>query len=747
MTNLPNGMTTDIYQNIPQELKERRQWVVWRMEWRENRPKPTKVPFQINSEKAKTNDSRTWGTFEEVIQTFKANDAKNHTFQENDPVTAFNGIGYVFSTDDPYTGIDFDNCVWNGHIKEYVKDAIKKFNSYTERSQSGKGIHSIVKAKLPSETGRKNTQLDIEVYEKERFFVMTGNFIQGTPLTIETRQNELDQWFNEIFPPRQARRPQESRGESPRLNDDEIIEKASNEANGVFKDLFYNGAGPDHSSSDLALCNKIAFYTQDFDQIDRIFRQSALMRDKWDERRGAEFYNEKTINEALNGLTRTYSGSQRRDFIVEERTQDESRRWQDKLQKTDKGNNYSNAYNVLLILQNDENLKDKFAFNLLRQKPEIIGKVPWNRISESKEMTDHDDSCLRNYFSIRYGIKAKEIIFDAINQTFADKKYHPVRQYLKKVYPTWDGQPRIDTILIDFFDAEDTILNRWQTRLTLVGAVQRAFEHGSKMDYVLTLKGDQGLGKSSFFQTLTANKEWFSDSLDDIRGKDAKEQILGNWIIELGEMAAVGKADQKRLKQFITSTEDEFREAYGRRTRRHPRQCIFVATTNDDLPLKDDTGGRRWWIVDVKSKWFEKNFPLEVDQIWAESVHVYREMKSKNEPLKLPDTLEYEARKIQTQNTDNGIFASQIEFVLQRGYIERKDFQGHRTKVPIVETCAFHVWEEVLNRNLSEINKGIAREINAVLKNLEGWEKCETRKVFMDYGKQTVYRKIDQTDI
>lgn len=165
-----------------------------------------------------------------------------------------------------------------------------------------------------------------------------------------------------------------------------------------------------------------------------------------------------------------------------------------------------------------------------------------------------------------------------------------------------------------------------------------------------------------------------------MRGKEAKAQIQGNWIIELGEMAAVSKGDQKRTKQFISSTHDEFRPAYGRRTIRCPRQCIFVATTNDELPLKDDTGGRRWWIIDVKSKWFEKDFPLEVEQIWAEAVQVYKEMISKGIPFKLPNHLENEARKIQTQYTDMGLYAGIIEDVLQRGYYEEKDYQSGMVK-------------------------------------------------------------------
>lgn len=401
-----------------------------------------------------------------------------------------------------------------------------------------------------------------------------------------------------------------------------------------------------------------------------------------------------------------------------------------------------NAHNMLLIFKNDENLKGKFAYNLLTRKSEIIGNVPWVRADDSKTLSDFDDACLRNYISVTYDIEAKELIYDTLNEIILQNKYHPIRDFLNKVRGKWDGISRIDTLLIDFFDAEDNELNRYQTRLALIGAVKRAFQSGCKFDYVLTLKGDQGLGKSSFFERLAFNKEWFTDSLDEIRGKDAKEQIQGKWIIELGEMAAVGKGDQKRIKQFITSTADEFRQSYGRRTNHFPRQCIFVATTNDDHPLKDDTGGRRWWIVEVKSRWFEKNKPLEVEQIWAEAVKIYDQMERNNEPLKLPNHLEEQAKKIQNENTDKGLYSAEIEFILQRGYIEKSDINGAKIKEPINETCAYHVWSEVLGRYKHDINKATAREINAVLKNLDGWE-CIGRRQFKDYGKQTIYKRIE----
>lgn len=415
--------------------------------------------------------------------------------------------------------------------------------------------------------------------------------------------------------------------------------------------------------------------------------------------------------------------------------------WQSEFETTKNGTTKSNAFNTFLIFNNDENLKGKFAYNLLTKNPEIRGKVPWKRANDTNEITPQDDSCLRNYLSVKYGIQSKNVVEDVLNEIVLNNQYHPIRDYLNSVRGTWDGKPRIDTLLIDFFSAEDTELNRWQTRLTLVGAVKRVFQPGCKFDYVLTLKGDQGIGKSTFFQRIAKNSDWFSDSLDDMKGKDAKDQLKGNWIIELGEMAAVSKGDQKRIKQFIASSEDEFRPAYGKRSIRFKRQNIFVATTNDELPLKDDTGGRRWWIVDCHSRWFDKELPLEVDQLWAEALSVYEYMEANNEPLKLPNELEAEAKKVQLENTDRGLFAAEIEEALERGYVERNEYDGI-TKIEINETCAFHVWETILNRYKHELTTTAAREINATLKTIEGWE-CVGRVKFDPYGKQTTYRRKD----
>src|SRR5699024_8284154 len=262
-----------------------------------------------------------------------------------------------------------------------------------------------------------------------------------------------------------------------------------------------------------------------------------------------------------------------------------SEQWMNLLEVNNNGSFKSNAHNIKLILQNDENLKDKFAYNLLSHRMEVKNTVPWSRLGDNT-LSDFDDSSLRNYLSRTYDIKAKDVIFDGLNEEAMNNRFHPIRDYLISL--KWDGQKRLDTLIIDLFDADDTQLNRMMTRLYFVGAVKRVFEPGCKMDYVLTLKGNQGIGKSSFLGKMAVEPNWFTDSIIDLRSKDSLELFRGHWLIELGEMAAVGKGDQKRTKQVITSQIDTFRESYGRRTQSYPRQCVFAATTNDDEPLKDD---------------------------------------------------------------------------------------------------------------------------------------------------------------
>jgi len=295
------------YANIPQELKERRQWVCWRLEKNEE-GEPIKVPRQPNGgARAKSNVPGTWDTFEAAVEVAVK------------PSSRYAGIGFILSRNDHYTAIDLDHCISDdGTIEPWAQAIVRRLDSYTEYSISGKGLHIFVKAGKPGPRCRVHTAPNLEMYSHSRFIVVTGNRVPNTPPDIRPAANEIVELYNETFggpepepEPTVLRRIE--RTEAADLSDWELIEKAKRSKNGQqFSDLWNGNADAysnDMSAASLALCNYLAFWTNDdTERIDRLFRESGLMRSKWDERRPEGTWGLKTILKAISDPHETYSG-------------------------------------------------------------------------------------------------------------------------------------------------------------------------------------------------------------------------------------------------------------------------------------------------------------------------------------------------------------------------------------------------------------------------------------------------------
>jgi primase-polymerase (primpol)-like protein len=276
---------------IAEELKKLNQWVCWNKEIRDG--KETKIPYialmQIG---ASVTNPQHYKPFNIAL------DSYNKKLHE--------GIGFVFTKDDPCCFIDLDHCIdENGIIEPDSQRIIDILNSYTEISQSGLGIHIIVKACLPEGAG--NRKGNFEIYTQGRYCAMTGNVLKGYPVTIEERQEQVNQICSEIFKKPEPEQKLSTREPSTiTLSDQEIIEKASKAKNSEKFNRLMSGQWqaeyPSQSEADLALCYMLAFWTPDTDQIDRLFRQSGLYRDKWDR---ADYRND-TINKALENTTEHY---------------------------------------------------------------------------------------------------------------------------------------------------------------------------------------------------------------------------------------------------------------------------------------------------------------------------------------------------------------------------------------------------------------------------------------------------------
>lgn len=428
------------------------------------------------------------------------------------------------------------------------------------------------------------------------------------------------------------------------------------------------------------------------------------------------------------------------DFGEIPRFQEISTEFLEKLEPKPQGKGYAaTAANVKLILNNDPALKDKFARDVFAYNDYLVGSVPWRDIKKPQAIDSDDDAGLRNFLSEEYGIAGKSVIEDALAETFLSNEYHPVRDYLSDL--DWDGVPRVETLLIDYLGAEDNLLTRTMTKLTLTGAVARVMNPGCKFDYVLLLIGAQGIGKSSFLSLLGG--QWYTDSLEDVRGKDAYEQIQGSWILELGELAALRKADVEAVKRFVSAQSDKFRQAYAKRSKEFPRQCIFIATTNVDDPLKDQSGNRRFWPVQVGVNPINlsdrNNFPR--DQVWAEAVHLFK----KGTPLMLPAELEVQANIRQGEYTEESSYAGLIREKLNEPWGLDELDQTLKDRV-----CALEIWEEILHFPREKFTTAKGREINAVLKSTPGWKMYPYNKGRIKhgkYGKQTVFERVLTEDI
>jgi hypothetical protein len=270
--------SSSVYQ-IPEELRTEPSWVLWRKEYRDGRP--TKVLYQTNHRQASSTAPGTWTTFEEALEV---------SLQDH----FFDGIGFVFHPDNPYCGADIDDVT-----EDEARRWIERFDSYTERSPSGNGFHIICKAKVQKGTNRDEGEL----YSSGRFFTMTGDVVRDAP--VREAQVAADEFYR--FLRRHDQEPAERvAATTSTLTDAEVVRLAESAKNGAEFSVVYRGGGQFKSGSerDMSLASRLAFWTQDEAQIERIMRGSGCVREKWDKHRT---YLRDTIGKAVGGLTETYT--------------------------------------------------------------------------------------------------------------------------------------------------------------------------------------------------------------------------------------------------------------------------------------------------------------------------------------------------------------------------------------------------------------------------------------------------------
>lgn len=288
--------------SVLQALRLLVQWVCWKYEWRDG--KWTKVPYNARTgQKASSTDPATWSSFNQAVAAFQKNE--------------YNGIGLVLIADGGYTAIDIDHCIdEHGNISAAALAIIRRFNSYTEISPSGRGIRIIILGTKPLWSGCKSSRVAglkcVEVYSSVRYVTITGKHVAGTPATIESRQEELNAWCAMVWAQKSVPRSV-SVGKGFDGDDVALLERAFRARNGAkFRRLLEGDTSMhkgDDSNADLALCMILAFWTgRDAERMDRLFRQSKLYRDKWER----PDYRARTIQRAIEWCSQAYEEPKRR---------------------------------------------------------------------------------------------------------------------------------------------------------------------------------------------------------------------------------------------------------------------------------------------------------------------------------------------------------------------------------------------------------------------------------------------------
>lgn len=285
-----------------------------------------------------------------------------------------------------------------------------------------------------------------------------------------------------------------------------------------------------------------------------------------------------------------------------------------------------NLANAMLALREASELQDVFAYDqmlcatvLTREPPSLHGTSGIE--CTPRPASDADVGRVQEFMQ-KAGLRrvGKDTVHQAADQRAHERAFHPIKDYLNSL--RWDGTSRLKTWLSRYLGAEVGPYTAGIGTMFMVALIARPFEPGCKADYMMVLEGDQGARKSTACSILGG--EWFSDSLPDVTdGKDVSQHLPGKWLIEIGEMAAMSRAENAALKAFITRPIERYRKSYGRREVVEPRQCIFVGTTNKTTYLRDETGGRRFWPVKV-GKIDTDALVADRDQLFAEAVEHYR---------------------------------------------------------------------------------------------------------------------------
>ena len=651
-----------VWDSIPPDLAARQQWLLWKYEFKPGQTKPAKMPYYVQGGR------RTGGQGEDRDRMRLATLSVVRRAYERG---GWSGIGFAFLPDDGLIGIDIDGAIdpETGAVTDRCANIIKACNSFTEYSPSGKGVHIIVQGQTDT---NKFNPIGLEVFCKSQFFTFTANRYPDTPPTVEPIEegvlkrlhatiNEAKEAAKEAAkikraPAASAKKPAASpSGAAPEGDDFGHVNQNAMAALHAWVPSLFPAAtqyksGYRITSKQLGRSNQEDLSMQpdgivDWGldgtgdpkngrrtPIDLVMEWLPTSKPKealqWlAQRIGIELSapSQRKPNEKKSVTPAPAGGGQNAQGVSGSEStpgasssDDDDDDFVDVLDRLVKHRNkpLDCRENVMYCLQLDPVLKELVKQNDFTHLLERSRETPWGHAAG--EWNEEDDLMLGEYLLRNYGlgIKATSTLRNGVLMAARSAKYNPVLDLIHA--EKWDGINRLEHWLTDVYEIEERPYTRLIGKCFMMGLVKRALQPGCKFDYMLIIKGQQGLKKSTAFRALAY--PFFTDNAIRMGDKDSLMAMQLVWIAESAELESLNKSETTQIKQFLSAQEDMFRPPYGSQLIRAKRHSVNVGTTNADEFLKDATGDRRFWPLEVFSVNEEVLSAMRL-QLLAEALH------------------------------------------------------------------------------------------------------------------------------
>ena len=403
----------------------------------------------------------------------------------------------------------------------------------------------------------------------------------------------------------------------------------------------------------------------------------------------------------------------------------------------DQGKIYQTTNNMVEAIQFDGSLYGKIRKNTIAYAPYVFGTLPWETGTNNiREWNNDDDANLRNYIEKEYKLKPGEKMMDALTIVAKRNEYNPITDFLEQRHLQWDQESHIADLLPKYLGVEKNEYSIEVMKLFMLGAISRAYYPGCKFDYVPIIYGSQGCGKSTFCKRLAMNSEWFDDNFNTIEGDKASEKLRGLWIAELAELLATKKAKEiESIKSFLTSTIDNYRPPYARRTEQRKRVCVFIGTTNSNHFLTDRTGNRRFLPIIANEKKVQVSITnsdndneilIDINNAWGEAMELFLQANKKPK-LVLPKSLDPIVKRMQSKFAEDDYRVGKIQDYLDT--IEKD------------RVCVPELWEKALG-NFSKMERFEVTALHEIMEfQIDGWVLLEKRQRMPGYGLQKCYQR------